>query len=367
MRIFSEENVSEIVQAVKENSGAKFFGVLYKETVPEIKPELPTNRWELLVQTVKNSELTQEMKIACIAQAALESGFGQSKVSEVCRNFWGMKFRPELEGIATPLEVPVTSEVGGKATFAKFDSISDSLVGWTRFLSRPYYAGWEAYAKDSAEFIRHIGKAWCPAKGYAEKIISLFPKARALLGIKDETPRAIRVGLLDPGHSEKHTGARSTDDSVEEENLTVYQADLLKQELASSGIDSDIVNPLGDDLAEIGYMAEKYDFLVSLHFNSYQGYSDPGHEVLVDNDKGSPESVHLAQLICEELTKALGSTNRGVKRQGLMVLDRAEQVCRGPCVLVESFFLNPYGEETAKIRAAKAASAIARAIVAYYS
>ena len=31
MRIFSEKNVSEIAQAVKENSGAKFFGVLYRE------------------------------------------------------------------------------------------------------------------------------------------------------------------------------------------------------------------------------------------------------------------------------------------------------------------------------------------------
>lgn len=155
---------------------------LAPESFSEVTPVFKS-RWEELVHVIKNSNMTDAMAVACLAQAALESGWGESLVSKSCLNFWGIKFRPELAEIATAKEVKVTSETEGKALFANFPSVELAVKGWRLFLTRPYYIGWEEHMYDSEEFMRHIGKNWCPAKGYAEKVIALFPKARELLDL----------------------------------------------------------------------------------------------------------------------------------------------------------------------------------------
>ncbi len=139
--------------------------------------------WEQLIAALQRSSMSRSMKIACLAQAALESGWGESLVAKTCLNFWGMKYRSELDGIATLKEVPVTSEVSGKAVFAQFSDVDSAVKGWRVFLTRPYYAGWEKYTNDTEGFLRHIGKNWCPVKGYAEKVIALIPKAQELLNL----------------------------------------------------------------------------------------------------------------------------------------------------------------------------------------
>lgn len=127
--------------------------------------------------------MTPSMKVACLAQAILESGRGTSRVSEKCLNFWGMKMRPELAAIAVGKEVIVTSESEGKATFASFSTTDIAVSGWLIFLSRPYYKGWDAYKDDSEGFIRHIGRSWCPRKDYADEVIKLFPESVGYLQI----------------------------------------------------------------------------------------------------------------------------------------------------------------------------------------
>jgi hypothetical protein len=84
---------------------------------PSLKP------WDALIASVKSSGMTEAMQRACIAQAILESGRGTSRVSSECRNFWGMKMRPELEELAVGRSVPVTSEVEGVAVFADFKTL----------------------------------------------------------------------------------------------------------------------------------------------------------------------------------------------------------------------------------------------------
>ena len=128
--------------------------------------------------------MSPSMKVACVAQAILESGRGTSKVSDKCLNFWGMKMRPELAAIASGEKILVTSETEGWATFAKFANTDIAVTGWLVFLSRPFYKGWEAYKDDSNGFIRHIAKSWCPRKDYSEVVIRLIPEALSILNIE---------------------------------------------------------------------------------------------------------------------------------------------------------------------------------------
>jgi hypothetical protein len=142
-------------------------------------------KWVDVISSIKKSSMPDAMKVACVAQAILESGRGTSRVAEECLNFWGMKMRPELAAIAVGKEILVDSENEGKAVFAQFSSTDMAVSGWLIFLSRPFYLGWDSYKEDSEGFIRHIGKSWCPQDGYADKVINLIPEALDLLRIEE--------------------------------------------------------------------------------------------------------------------------------------------------------------------------------------
>lgn len=163
--------------------------------------------------------------------------------------------------------------------------------------------------------------------------------------------------LIDPGHSSEEPGARSRDGTAKEEDLNLLQAELVAKALMGKA-KVDIYNPAVDSLRDIGNHAADYDIFISLHHNSYDGYSDPGTEVLI-SPSAKLASVELADKMVKAISDALGSADRGVLERNLGVLRTAEVVCAGPCILIESFFLNPYGRETAKIRSVKAAEAIA--------
>jgi N-acetylmuramoyl-L-alanine amidase len=321
-----------------------------------------TPNWEFLVDAVKLSNMTDAMKAACVAQAIIESGRGTSKVAHVCVNFWGIKMRPELVGLAVGIEVEVTSEESGKAVFASFPSTIAAVKGWQKFLTRSYYKGWEEHKDDSEAFLRHIGKSWCPAAGYAEKVIACLAESRKLLGLyKVETKKGRRV-LLDPGHSNKEPGARSNDGTAKEEALTLLQAQIVRDALEKAGFDAFITNPEVDDIEKIGDSAKGYDLFLSLHLNSYDGDSDPGTEVFVVRNPTYADFA-AAKAVCNSICNALKTTNRGVKEKNFTVIRAAGEVCFGPVMLVESFFLNPYNAETAKKRAIVAAEAIADALI----
>lgn len=176
------------------------------------------------------------------------------------------------------------------------------------------------------------------------------------LGTKSKGKIMKRI-LLDPGHSSDEPGARSRDGTAKEEDLNLLQAELVAKALMGKA-KVDIYNPAVDSLRDIGNHAADYDMFISFHHNSYDGYSDPGTEVLI-SPTAKLASVELADKMVKAISSALGSADRGVLERNLGVLRTAEVVCAGPCILIESFFLNPYGHETAKIRSVKAAEAIA--------
>ena len=138
---------------------------------------------------------------------------------------------------------------------------------------------------------------------------------------------------------------------------------------------ADIYNPEPDNLTDVGRHAKDYDMFLSLHHNSYGGTGDPYTCAMIDNDKAKASSKQLAALVAKRVAIAIGNPlfggthgTPGVYQTGLSVLDAAEQVCEGPCILVESYFLNKYGNmNTATDRSKQAAIAIADSVIEWFS
>jgi N-acetylmuramoyl-L-alanine amidase len=181
--------------------------------------------------------------------------------------------------------------------------------------------------------------------------------------------------LLDPGHSRSKPGARDLTKTVKEELLNEIQATVIKDKLDQKGFEVDIYNPDPDNLTNVGKHAQGYDMFLSLHHNSYGGTGDPYTCAMIDNDKAKPSSKQLAALVAKRVASKIGNPlfggthgTPGVYQTGLSVLDAAEQVCEGPCILVESYFLNKYGNmSVATNRSKQAATAIAEAVVEWFS
>jgi N-acetylmuramoyl-L-alanine amidase len=182
--------------------------------------------------------------------------------------------------------------------------------------------------------------------------------------------------LLDPGHSRSRPGARGpAPDFVKEEILNEIQATVIKEILDQKGFVVDIYNPDPDNLTDVGKHAEGYDMFLALHHNSYDGTEDPYTCAMIDNDQDKSSSNQLAALVAKRVASAIGNRlfdgtdgTLGVYQTGLSVLDAAEQVCTGPCILVESYFLNKYGNMSfATERSKKAAIAIAESVVEWFS
>lgn len=344
-------------------------GVAKMPETPKNEPVLPL--WPRFVASVKASEMTDSMKVACVAQAIIESGRGTSRVAKELTNFHGIKFRNTLDGLAVPQRIEVTSETQGWDIFAKFPDTDTAVKGWLKFLTREYYKGWEAHKDNAPDFIRHIGEIWCPAAGYSEKVIKAIGEAEMLLGIEApkadvQSKRTYKI-FLDPGHAESKTGARSNDGTAQEEDLNRLQASIIKRELEATGrFECTIFDPAIDNLVEIGKAAKGHDMSLHLHHNSYSGSGDPGTECLYDNDKAETQSKQLAVKISAAIAKSLGTKDRGAKPFGGTVMDYAEQQGNFPVVLPESYFLNPYSKAEAEERSTKAALAMVGVIKEWF-
>lgn len=334
-----------------------------------IPPPIPPKTMPTLADLVLVIKAAQfefpSLKAYCLAQWMVESGRGTSKLFQEHNNAGGMKWRKEMEGYATPVEYVAHD---GKDVYCSFDSLEAWIRGYWRFIERAPYAGWrEAAKKSGEEYIKFLKVSdYAEDPNYVTKVLALVPEAKKFLGIIDEKPSDWSVGLLDPGHSERQPGARSLK-GAQEEDLNLLQSQIILDYLEDkAGIKSEIYNPNVDNLKEIGLKAKGKKFFVSNHHNSYEGKEDPGTETFVSIKRRS-QDIRLAEKIQEKICKALGTKNRGVKFVDYTVLKTSSDVCDGPCVLTESYFLQPYTPEEAVKRSSDAAKAIAEAIIEYFS
>jgi flagellum-specific peptidoglycan hydrolase FlgJ len=111
-----------------------------------------------------------------VAQAALESRWGQSELSRRANNYFGIK----AHGKHASMEMPTTEVVNGVAqpTSAKFAAYADMdqcFVCRDRLiLGGAVYAEARAAIGDPEKFARALAKYWATDPHYAEKLVRVY-------------------------------------------------------------------------------------------------------------------------------------------------------------------------------------------------
>lgn len=166
------------------------------------------------------------------------------------------------------------------------------------------------------------------------------------IAFSPETTLFGRFIVIDPGHSELKVGARGQN-GVQEEDLNRLQADVVASRLRYRMATAEVVDPLVDDLVQIGKRANAADMFLSLHHNACNGKQ---HYVcvLVHKRLSTEVSRQFASLCAQSISKRLNiplyqekDSLPGVMLANLAVLNSAENSQpSGPCVLVESYFVD---------------------------
>lgn len=119
-----------------------------------------------------------------VAQAALESNFGQSRLSQKANNYFGIKAKsgqPSVE--MRTWEVVNGKRIEIRARFAKFASMEECFAARDHMILRlPCYAEARACASDPEAFVRALAKRWATDPEYAEKVLRLAENCRDAAG-----------------------------------------------------------------------------------------------------------------------------------------------------------------------------------------
>lgn len=123
----------------------------------------------------------QHLKEVTFAQWLLESGRASSKLAVDANNFAGLKWRSQMIGFATAINIQVPSEPA-PVEFCKFDNVDSFIIGYWRFLARSPYDGLEEHTNTPENFIGFLQrKGYAADLDYVNKVIRLLPEAQKLL------------------------------------------------------------------------------------------------------------------------------------------------------------------------------------------
>ena len=132
-----------------------------------------------------NPDDHEDLKAVTLAQWLLESARATSKLSVEGRNFSGLKWREEMKGFATPLEIKVPSEPV-PVEFCQFRDVNAFIVGYWKFLTRSPYQGLENHTNTPNNFIGFLQRRGFAADiRYVTKVLQLLTEARNLLATAD--------------------------------------------------------------------------------------------------------------------------------------------------------------------------------------
>jgi flagellum-specific peptidoglycan hydrolase FlgJ len=111
-----------------------------------------------------------------VAQAALESAWGASRLAQKAANYFGIKARGDAPFIAMPTsEVIDGVEQKTTARFARYASMEECFAARDRIiLTAPIYAEARGHAAESEAFIHSLAKHWATDPAYAEKLWGLY-------------------------------------------------------------------------------------------------------------------------------------------------------------------------------------------------
>ena len=161
-----------------------------------------------------------------------------------------------------------------------------------------------------------------------------------------------RTVVIDPGHGGSDSGAIGPS-GVREKDICLAVSMKLKKYLDEYGINSvytrtrdvDVHSPDATATQELGarvnvqYRTPSAGAFVSIHCNAFTNPATNGMETYYFD--GSPQGYRLAALLNEELLKAGGLNDRGVRTANFYVLKHTGV----PASLVELAFITNYSEE----------------------
>jgi flagellar protein FlgJ len=126
-----------------------------------------------------------------VAQAALESAWGNSQLAQVANNYFGVKARRGSEAVELPtIEYVDGAPVRTLAKFAKYASTADCFADRDRMIaSLPAYREARDAAGDPEAFTRALARHWATDPGYAEKVLYLY-RVHGLDKLDDQSPVA---------------------------------------------------------------------------------------------------------------------------------------------------------------------------------
>ncbi len=121
-----------------------------------------------------------------VAQAALESNWGLSKLSLEANNYFGIKAHRTQEQIEMKTgECEHGATVVVQAEFAKYPSMLDCFQSRDRILLHgACYASARRVLGDEAGFITEIAKHWATDPKYAEKLREVLQEVKGLVQAK---------------------------------------------------------------------------------------------------------------------------------------------------------------------------------------
>jgi flagellum-specific peptidoglycan hydrolase FlgJ len=111
-----------------------------------------------------------------VAQAALESAWGNSQLSREANNYFGIKAHGEHADVEMRT-TEVTNGVAARtaARFAKYSSMMECFEDRDRLILKlACYAEARERAGDPEAFVRALAKHWATDPRYAEKLLNLY-------------------------------------------------------------------------------------------------------------------------------------------------------------------------------------------------
>ncbi len=181
-------------------------------------------------------------------------------------------------------------------------------------------------------------------------------------------PLSNRTIVIDPGHGGEENPGVIGEGGLKEKDIDLTIAAKLKEEIERLGAtavltrESDIYVPLSNR-AKTGNEVRP-DFFISIHMNSFGNSSISGTEIY--HYRGDKEGEILSNFIMENMVKALGTVNKGVKTEDFYLL---RSITTSSIHIEVAYLTNP--EEETKLLDEKyiesIAASIAKGIIEYYS
>jgi flagellum-specific peptidoglycan hydrolase FlgJ len=137
---------------------------------------------------LQSSESSGMPAMVTVAQAALESNWGQSKLSQEAHNYFGIKAHGSQDRIQmSTAECEHGANVVIHAEFARYGSMLDCFQIRDKILLHgASYAGAREHLNNEVSFISEIAKHWATDPKYAVKLETMLREVKALVGARQQ-------------------------------------------------------------------------------------------------------------------------------------------------------------------------------------